>query len=126
MSVTHERACLVGFVDDRFDRLQAGRAARVAKASGGAFGFHPQRVSCHLGEFDKRCGRVLPSYPVNSADSMRRLTDAAGLRWMSESAESGASSAAARAAISGPTVDDGASYVFAVLEKPDRSDAPKR
>ncbi len=64
--------------------------------------------------------RDLSSYPVNSADSIRRLTDRAGLQWMSESR---APSAAVRAATSGPTMDDGASYLFAVLEKPDPNDA---
>lgn len=56
----------------------------------------------------------LRSFPVNSAETIQGLAASAGLRWMSASQVLGG---APQPGVSGPTLADGADYLFAVLEK---------
>ena len=53
-------------------------------------------------------------FPVNSADTIRRLAADAGLKWRTGSHIAGL---ALQRGVTGPTVGDGSDYVFAVLEK---------
>jgi SAM-dependent methyltransferase len=55
------------------------------------------------------------SYPVNSAAGLRALAIEAGLEWMAGEV---APTSAPPAGVSGPTLSDGATYVFVQLRKP--------
>ena len=59
--------------------------------------------------------RFMTSWPVNNADSLRALADAAGLEWLQGQV---IRPPALQRQLSGPTVGDGAEYIFVRLRKP--------
>ena len=100
----------VGFSAEQIARF-ADRAAELTST------LPPEAALCadEAREAAEAYAREFSIYPVNSATNVRALAEAAGLEWIAGDATT--PSRAHPAAVAGPTMKDGAAYLFVTLCK---------
>jgi hypothetical protein len=101
---------LVGFDAEQAARF-ADRAATLSASLPSSTALSPDDARAAAEAY----AREFASYPVNSVANVRALAEAAGFAWLGGDATP---TKAQSAAVTGPTLSDGAQYLFVVLRKP--------
>jgi hypothetical protein len=99
----------VGFSPQQIDKF-AARAAQLSSTLPAAASLSPEDAS----RMARSYAQFFRSYPVNGEDSVKALARFSGLRWRDGGV---LPSATLQPQVSGPTIGDGADYLFVILEK---------